>query len=108
MAFDMEATQPASRSPSWPMALSVVVAGAAVALILGRDELPWSVAGYVLGAIVVPAVTVLHRVLRQSAAKSPYFLPHPQRERLVMVALLVGLAAGMVHAWFVAAEVAKR
>jgi hypothetical protein len=72
------------------------------------DDLRFAVGGYVLGALVVPAFTVVYRFGRRAAAKDPFFIPAPRLERFVLMMLAVGILAGVVNAWFVATELAKQ
>ena len=99
----------AARAPRWPVAAAVALAlAAAGALFVAPGSLGIAVPGYVVGALAVPCLTVLHRFFRQSAAKSPYYLPDLKLERLMLLALGLGLVAGVAHAWFVATELAKQ
>ena len=96
-------------APKWPVVALVAVSAAAVlAMWPGSTSLWVAVGGYVLGALVAPAVTVIYRFARRSAAKSPFFIPNRQLERLVLILLAVAVLAGIVNAWFVATELAKQ
>ena len=96
-------------APKWPvLALGAAVLLAVLAIWPGRTSLSFAVGGYILGALVAPAVTVLYRFARRSAAKSPFFIPNRQVERLVLILLVVGVLAGVTNAWFVATELAKQ
>lgn len=109
MAFDLADRPPVVRTPRWPLVAGVVCAVlAASAALAADDSLLIAVAGYVGGALLLPALTALHRFRRRSASKDPYFLPDPFLERVMVAALCLGVVAGAVNAWFVATEVAKR
>jgi hypothetical protein len=96
-------------APKWPVvALGAVTLLAVLAIWLGSTSLWVAVGGYVLGALVAPAVTVIYRFARRSAAKSPFFIPDRQLERLVLILLVLAVLAGIINAWFVATELAKQ
>ena len=96
-------------APKWPvLALGTVAFAAVLAIWPGSSSLWVAVGGYVLGALFAPAVTVVYRFARRSAAKSPFFIPNRQLERLVFILLTLAVLAGMINAWFVATELAKR
>jgi hypothetical protein len=96
-------------APKWPVVALGAVAGlAVVAIWLGSASLWMAVCGYVLGALVAPSVTVIYRFARRSAAKSPFFIPNRQLERLVLILLVLAVLAGVINAWFVATELAKQ
>jgi hypothetical protein len=96
--------------PVWPVHGAVAAAlGSAVALVWSaQQQLVWGLVGYVLGAVVTPLLTVAHRLLRRTARKDPYYVPRPTWERLLVAATVAGIGLGIVHAWFVATELAKR
>jgi hypothetical protein len=110
--FDSLTDSPSRSSvtaPKWPvLALGAVTILAVLAIWPGSTSLWVAVAGYVLGALVAPSVTVIYRFSRRSAAKSPFFIPNRQLERLVLILLVLAILAGVVNAWFVATELAKR
>jgi hypothetical protein len=96
-------------APKWPVvALAAVALMAALAIWPGSTSLWVAVGGYVLGALAAPAVTVIYRFARRSAAKSPFFIPNRQLERLVLILLVLAVVAGIINAWFVATELAKQ
>lgn len=96
-------------APKWPVvALTVVTLLAALAIWPGSGSLWVAAGGYMLGALVAPAVTVAYRFARRSAAKSPFFIPNRQTERLVLVLLVLAVVSGAMNAWFVATELAKQ
>jgi hypothetical protein len=96
-------------APKWPVvALAAVALMAVLAIWPGSTSLWVAVGGYVLGALVAPAVTVIYRFARRSAAKSPFFIPNRQLERLVLILLVLAVLAGIINAWFVATELAKQ
>ena len=90
------------------MTLGAVAVLAVLAIWPGSTSLWVAVGGYVLGALVAPAVTVIYRFARRSAAKSPFFIPNRQMERLVLILLVLAVLAGIINAWFVATELAKQ
>lgn len=101
-------------SPRWP----VVVAAASVAgsLLLALVEivgeqagnLAVSAAGYVLGSLVTTVFVVMHRLLKQRAARDTWFSPRPQLDSFAQVLLVAGMACGAWHAFELATEIAKR
>lgn len=96
-------------APRWPVVASS--ASAAVAIVcafLGAEKATAAALGYVLGALLVPALTVMHRFGRRRAGQSPFFVENARIEHLVTTALMVGIGAGVVSAWFVATELAKQ
>jgi hypothetical protein len=74
----------------------------------GAHSLSIAAAGYLLGALVTPAFTVIYRFGRRKAAQNPFFIPKPALERAVLAILALGIAAGVMNAWFVATELAKQ
>ena len=97
-------------APAWPVHGAAAAAlGSAIALTWASqgDEL-WGVVGYVLGALVTPLLMVAYRLLRRTARKNPAYVPRPRLERLLVVATVTGIVVGVLHAWFVATELAKR
>lgn len=96
-------------APKWPVvALGAVAILAALAIWPGSTSLWLAAGGYLLGALVAPALTVIYRFARRSAAKSPFFIPNRQLERLVLILLVLAVLAGVLNAWFVATELAKQ
>jgi hypothetical protein len=96
-------------TPKWPvLALGAAAIMAVLAIWPGSTSLWVAVAGYVLGALVAPALTVVYRFARRSVAKNPFFIPNRQLERLVLILLILAVLAGVINAWFVATELAKR
>jgi hypothetical protein len=109
MSMDAYAHLASVKSPGWPLAAAGASAVAAsLAVVVAEHNAAAAVAGYVIGALVVPAFTIVHRFLRQAAAKNPYFLPNRTVGRALLGVLGLGLSAGVVNAWFFATEVAKR
>lgn len=95
---------------TWPV-YGAVLAAVGSALVLwwaAQGNVPVGVTGYVLGALATPLLMVAFRLLRRSASKDPCFVPRPQLERMLTVATGLGIVIGVVHAWFVATELAKR
>lgn len=109
-----DAPRPPVHAPLWP------VVAATVAALLSALALPWAVRpeveqqlwwgalGYVLGALATPLLTVAYRMGRRAARKNPYYVPRPRWERVLVTATVVGIALGILHAWFVATELAKQ
>lgn len=97
------------RAPAWPAVAATASALIAVVAILpATSQLLVAVGGYVLGALVTPGFTVAHRFGRRKAANDPFYVPTPAVERLLLVVLVSGIAAGLLHAWFIATELAKQ
>ena len=108
-ALNQRSSGTPTAAPTWPVvALGVVAVLAVLAIWPGMTSLSVAVAGYVLGALVAPSVTVLYRFARRSAKKSLFFIPNPRLEHLVLVLLATAVLAGIVNAWFVATELAKQ
>lgn len=110
--FSSISLKPAARhvsAPVWPAVGAGVATLAALGSINpGMSSLKYAAAGYLLGALVVPAFTVMFRFGRRSAAQNPFFIPSLRTERLMLLALVVGIGAGIANAWFVATELAKQ
>ncbi len=66
------------------------------------------VVGYVLGAVFGPFFAVAHRYSQEKSRKHPRFVNHVSRSRLVSTSVVAGVAIALVHAWFIATELAKR
>jgi hypothetical protein len=95
--------------PSWPVIVAGLCAVAATLLILpGRDHLGLAIGGYCLGALATPLLTVIYRFARQSVAKNPFFVPRLILDRVLYGFVLLGICVGIVHAWLIATELAKR
>lgn len=108
-SFSTARSEPPVTAPSWPAYAAAATAVLAfVMLVRATHSLSFAITGYVLGALVAPALTVVYRFLRRSAATSPFFIPRLSVERLVVAVLAVGILAGVVNAWFVATELAKQ
>ena len=104
----VESRPPVTATP-WPVGAAVLCAVAAVVVVpFGVHDAAVSGLGYLLGALGTPALVVGYRFARRSAARSPYFVPRTGLERLALLALGLGIAAGVANAWFFATEVAKR
>lgn len=97
-------------APAWPVYGAVAAAlGSAVALAwAAQGDVLWGVVGYVLGALATPLLMVAYRLLRRAARKNPYYVPRPRLERVLVAATSAGIVLGVVHAWFVATELAKK
>lgn len=99
----------AVRAPGWPaVAAATGSLMACAALIPAVDSWRFAVAGYTVGALVVPTLTVVFRFGRRTAAQSPFFLPNRGMERLVLWTLVLGIGAGLANAWLLATELAKK
>lgn len=99
------------RVARWPSLLAASSAGAAALLLVltyGRHDVPLFLVGYLLGAVVTPIAAVLHRFYLFSRQTSLWFVRNLVPGRIVVTALIIGLAAGMVHAWWLATELAKK
>jgi len=104
---------PAATAPVWPLVGAAASAAAAAGLFLWAfladvGHLSVAVSGYVLGGLVTTVWFVLHRVATQRAARSVWFSPRPALDRCAMALLGTGIAVGLVHAWALATELAKR
>lgn len=99
--------------PLWPSLLTAVAAVLAILLVpFTLDTAPASafrmaVAGYVLGALVVPLGVAAHRYLRDEAKRSPYFDPRHRFDRVAGLAMVLGILAAVWHAFVVATELAR-
>lgn len=110
--FSSIMTEPAPRlvkAPLWPALAAASAALAALGSIRpGMSSLWYAGAGYLLGALLVPAFTVIFRFGRRTAAQDPFFIPNLRIERFILLVLIVGIVAGIANAWFVATELAKQ
>lgn len=97
-------------APAWPVyGAAAGAAGSAVALFwAAQGHVLGGVAGYALGALATPLLLVAYRLLRRTARKNPYYVPRARLERVLVAATGAGIVLGVVHAWFVATELAKR
>ena len=97
-------------APAWPVQAAVAAAlGSAVALVPAvQGSVVWGLVGYVLGGLVTPVLTVVHRMQRRAARKNRYYVPLRHLERLLAVATGLGIVLGVAHAWFLATELAKQ
>lgn len=97
------------KAPTWPIWMAVATAVASVLLLLpASSSSALAIAGYCAGAVLTPAFTVIFRFGKQSATQNPFYIPQRSAERLLQVALVVGILAGVGHAWLVATELAKQ
>ena len=92
----------------WPGYVAVTATCAAIALLLLTPGTVGYAAGYVLGAVVGPVMAVAHRFSFESRQKNPWFVRSLTPGRLIAAAVGLGLAVGLVHAWLLATELAKR
>jgi hypothetical protein len=100
------------RTPRWPavgaLATAVLAVGlAALAAMKMAHPIGVPVTGYLLGAVVTIAFASSFRALQNSRRSNPRFRPQPGLDRAVRLALLVGVAAGLANAFFLATELAK-
>ncbi|GCD91468.1 hypothetical protein NLS1_34740 [Nocardioides sp. LS1] len=97
------------RVPQWPMFGAAVLAVAAMLIpFVSRQGIMLPSVGYALGAVGTPCFAVIHRVMLEGRSKSPWFVPSPVQSRVLALLLAVGLTAGLLNAWFLATELAKR
>ncbi len=97
------------RVPAWPGAVAAAAALVSAGLLVVASGQPVvCVVGYLLGAVAAPALAVVHRVLAERARKHPWFVYAARPGQMVMLALALGMAAGLGHAWFLATELAKQ
>lgn len=107
--LNAELTTESAQAPAWPVFGAAACALCACVLVFfGSDDLMWSAAGYLMGALVVPTLVVVYRFGRRTAAQNPFYIPRIGLERVVLIVLLVGIIAGGANAWFVATELAKQ
>lgn len=103
----------AVRAPAWPAFAAVAVALLSVvlalvsALVLDPPSRVLLIAGYVLGAVVTTVVASVYRAMRNARRPDPAFRPQPWLDRLATWALVVGVLAGLLNAFFLATELAK-
>ena len=101
-------------SPRWPVIVSAAsVVGSLLLVgveIVGHQggNLVVSAAGYVLGSLLTTVFVVLHRLLKQRAAREVWYSPRPGLDTLAHTLLVAGLACGAWHAFELATEIAKR
>src|SRR4051794_13412491 len=87
MSVDFTSLSPATTvarasAPTWPAVAAAAAMVAALALVLpGVSALTLAVTGYALGALLVPAFTVVSRFRRRAAAQNPFFIPNRLVER---------------------------
>lgn len=92
----------------WPGIMALAAAGLALVLLVWSPA-TWAYAvGYVLGAVVGPVAAVAHRFSFESRQKNPWFVRTLTPGRVIAGSVLVGLAIGLAHAWFLATELAKQ
>lgn len=97
------------RPPLTPSISALVTSVTAAALLApARDHLAFAIAGYILGALVSPVLVVVHRFTARAAKRQPTYVLRPRIKWIVMAALLLGVTAGLGHAWYIATELAKR
>lgn len=94
-------------APNWPARTAAVVCLVAIALLVWRPNTPALVVGYVLGAVACPALAVVHRFMTENRRKSPWYVRTSGSGRVLLVAVLTGVAVGVLHAWLLATELAK-
>jgi hypothetical protein len=100
---------PVARAPRWPAPVSGAACLVALsALLLGGGEFRIALVGYLVGAIVVPIITIVYRFKRQAARKSPFFIPNLTVERLMFALLGLALLTDIGNAWHMATELAKQ
>lgn len=99
--------------PFWPSLITTVAAGLALLLVPftldtgAATAFRLAVAGYLLGALLVPLGVALHRYHREEAKRSPYFDPRARYDKAVAVAMVLGILAAAWHAFVVATELAR-
>ncbi len=103
---------PPVRVPSWPVlaaSTATALAGVLVLPAVARAEglVTVGLVGYLLGALVTPVLAVVARWQHQRASSSRRFVVVRWHARVLHAALGIGLAAGLVHAWLVATELAR-
>jgi hypothetical protein len=101
------------RAAAWPVLAAAAAAAVASALVvpaLARTGplVTLSLLGYVLGALATSVLAVVHRWKSRTIRTNPRRVVVAWHPRLVTAALALGIAAGMVHAWLLATELARR
>jgi hypothetical protein len=96
------------RAPAWPLFGAAAAAVLSAALLFMASSIPATAAGYCLGCLAVPLFVVGFRFLKMKASTSPLYLPRAALDRAATGLVAVGLAVGVVNAWFLATELAKR
>ena len=83
------------RVPTWP-GLAGVLAGVCslITAFLADRVVPLLVLGYVLGAVVVPALAVLHRYYAEARRKDPWFVGSPRSGAVITTAVVLGVTFG--------------
>jgi uncharacterized membrane protein YdcZ (DUF606 family) len=104
----------APRAAAWPAlaaagAALVAVAAVVAAALASQSSVVFaaSLAGYVLGAVVVTALVSVHKSMDNRARQHPEFRPQPVWGTVLRVALVVGLVAAAAGAYLLATEVSK-
>jgi hypothetical protein len=88
-------------------ALATAVLSAA-ALLPAQSNLSLAYLGYILGALLVPLLVVVHRFAARSAARDLYYVMQPRLKWIAMSAFTLGVCAGAGHAWLIATALAKQ
>lgn len=81
---------------------------ALAAITAWRPALAMSVVGYVVTALVVPSLVVLHRAKAQAVARNPWVSPRPALDKAAVLVMSMALVVCLWHAWELASEVARR
>ncbi|MBF4765000.1 hypothetical protein ISU07_17855 [Nocardioides islandensis] len=97
------------RAATWPGYTAVITGCCSAAMaFLGHANLLMLGLGYVLGAVITPVLAVFYRVIFENRRKDPWFVRSTRPGRVMTLGVLFGVAAGMVNAWLLATEFAKR
>ncbi|SDS02996.1 hypothetical protein SAMN04489860_0633 [Paraoerskovia marina] len=116
MYLEESTTSQSAESVKPPVSLAVVamasalVAVALVPLSRGLSSsalLSVTIAGYLIGAVVTVVFASLYRTGRNKARTEREFRPQGWADKVVTVALVLGILAGLVHAFLLATEIAK-
>jgi hypothetical protein len=97
------------RAARWPVALEVLaVLGAIGVVAVSLTGATWwlCLVGYLLGAVVAVVFAAVYRSIR-AARRSRVFRPSPGLDRVVTIAMVVGVVAGIASAYLLATEIAK-
>ena len=96
------------RASVWPALLALCTVAVSVLLLLLTDGLAVWVTGYLLAAMLAPALVVLYRVRDRRAQDDVYYTRRQGPRRMAALAIASGLIVGVTHAWMIATEIAKQ
>ncbi len=94
-----------SGQQAWLWAGVAAVVVSLLAQVPGTRAAHW--VGYVLGSFVTILLVALYRRTDRRASSSPWYSPRPTLDRVAFTALLLGVASAVLHAYFIAVDVAR-